>query len=61
MEKLIQLKEFSYLLKVNRNTIVDRWIETQDTQNIFLTHQLILNTEQKKIFYEFFDCIIASM
>ena len=61
MEKLIQLKEFSYLLKVNRNKIVDHWIDTKDTQTIFLTHQLILNVEQKKVFYDFFDCIIASM
>lgn len=61
MEKIIQLKEFSYLLRVNKNKIVDHWLDMPEVQDIFLTHQLTLNIEQKKVFYEFFDCIIGVM
>lgn len=59
MKKIMQLKEFSYILKNNKNEIVDYWLERQDIKDIFLTNQLILTNERKKIFYDLFDCIIS--
>lgn len=48
MNRVIQIKEFSYLLKVNKNKIVDDWLENELVKDIFLTHQYVLTTEQKK-------------
>ena len=61
MNKLIQIKEFSYLIKVNKNKIVDTWLDNQMVKDIFLAHQLTLNSEQKKVFIEIFESIIGSM
>ena len=32
MKKIMQLKEFSYILKNNKNEIVDYWLERQDVK-----------------------------
>ncbi len=61
MNTLIEMKEFSYLLRFNKNKIVDNWLEDQHVKDIFLTHQLVLNSEQKKVFYEIFESIIGSI
>lgn len=61
MNTLIQMKDFSYLLRLNKTRIVDNWLEDQLVKDIFLTHQLILNSEQKKVFYDFFESIIGSI
>lgn len=56
MKEIIYLKEFSHLLKINKNKIVDYWLDMQEVKDICLTAQL--SNEQKKIFYDFFDCIV---
>ena len=61
MNRVIQIKEFSYLLKVNKNKIVDDWLENELVKDIFLTHQYVLTTEQKKVFYDIYEFIIGSM
>jgi diguanylate cyclase (GGDEF)-like protein/PAS domain S-box-containing protein len=61
MNTLIEMKEFSYLLRFNKNKIVDNWLEDQHVKDIFLTHQLVLNCQQKKVFYEIFESIIGSI
>ncbi|RBQ31705.1 diguanylate cyclase [Arcobacter sp. FW59] len=61
MNTVIQIKEFSYLIRVNKSKIVDTWLENQLVKDIFLAHQLVLNEEQKKVFYDIFESIIGSM
>jgi len=56
---IIQLKEFSYFLRINRNDIIDRWIDSDEVQSLFLKHSINITQEDKKIFYDFFDCIIS--
>ena len=56
MKGIIYLKEFSHLLKINKNKIVDYWLEMQEVKDICLTAQL--SNEEKRIFYDFFDCIV---
>ena len=55
MKEIIYLKKFSHLLKINKNKIVDYWLDMQEVKDIFLTTQL--SNEEKRIFYDFFDCI----
>ncbi|WP_418184638.1 diguanylate cyclase [Aliarcobacter vitoriensis] len=61
MNTVIQIKEFSYLIRVNKSKIVDTWLENQLVKDIFLAHQLVLNEEHKKVFYDIFESIIGSM
>lgn len=56
MKEIIYLKKFSHLLKINKNKIVDYWLDMQEVKDIFLTTQL--SNEEKRIFYDFFDCIV---
>jgi len=56
---IMQLKEFSYFLRINRNDIIDRWISSDEVQSLFLKHSINVSQEDKKIFYDFFDCIIS--
>lgn len=56
MKEIIYLKKFSHLLKINKNKIVDYWFDMQEVKDIFLTTQL--SNEEKRIFYDFFDCIV---
>ncbi|AXK49717.1 diguanylate cyclase [Aliarcobacter trophiarum LMG 25534] len=61
MNKLIRIKDFSYLIKINKNIIVDTWLENQIVKDIFLAHQLSLKIEQKKVFIDIFESIMGSM
>lgn len=56
---IVQLKEFAYFLRVSRNDIVHRWLESEEVQSIFLKHTINISDEDKKVFYDFFDCIIS--
>ncbi|MCR1816290.1 hypothetical protein [Aliarcobacter butzleri] len=51
MKEIIYLKEFSHLLKINKNKIVDYWLDMQEVKDICLTAQL--SNEQKKYFMIF--------
>jgi len=61
MHNDIQLKDYSYFLRVNRNDIIDRWLICDDINNIFLKHSIKIDIDDKKIFYDLFDCIISVM
>lgn len=61
MQSDIQLKDYSYILRVNRNDIIDRWLICDDINNIFLKHTIKIDKEDKKIFYDLFDCMISVM
>lgn len=50
MKKIIQLKDFSYILRVNRNSIIDTWLDCEDVKNIFGIHQIVVTDELKKSF-----------
>ena len=41
MKKIMQLKEFSYILKNNKNEMVEYWLERQQVKDIFLTNRLM--------------------
>ena len=56
---IVQLKEFAYFLRVSRNDIVHRWLESEEVHGIFLKHTIHITDEDRKIFYDFFDCIIS--
>lgn len=58
-QKIVQLKEFAYFLRVNRNDVVNRWLESEEVQEIFLKHSINFSDEDKKTFYDFFECIIS--
>ncbi|MCK9337814.1 MAG: diguanylate cyclase [Arcobacteraceae bacterium] len=59
MKQVVQLKEFSYILRINKVKIVDFWLEMEDVKNILGTHQIIVSDDRKKVFYELFDCIVG--
>lgn len=61
MRKVVQLKEFCNYLRINKNLIIDNWLNTEEVKNIFAIHQLVLTSDERKIFYEFFDCLIGVM
>jgi len=61
MKRVIQLKEFSYILRINKSKIVDHWLDDEEVKNILGTHQMNLTEVQKKVFYELFECIIGIM
>ncbi|MEA3352774.1 MAG: diguanylate cyclase [Campylobacterota bacterium] len=58
---IIQVKDYTYFLRVNRNDIIDRWLDGDDVKAIFVQHSMNIKDEDKKIFYDFFDCIISVM
>jgi len=59
MTKIIDIKEFSYFLKVNRNHIVKSWLQEEETVHIFNTHSMPLIDKNILIFNEFCDCFIS--
>ncbi len=59
--KIIDLKEFSYFLRVNRNDIIEKWLGSDAVQEIFLKHALQIQQEEKNVFFDFFDCYISVM
>lgn len=59
MTKIIDLKEFSYFLRVKRNDIINSWIETTEVQNIIHKYSIPIVDKNRKLFYEFCDCFIS--
>lgn len=60
-KKIVELKEFSSYLRINRNNIIDRWIVCESVETIFVRHSMKLSDTDKKIFYDFLDCFISVM
>ncbi len=58
---IIKLKDFTYFLRVNRNKIVDKWLDSDEVKEIFLKHSIKVSKEDIKIFYDFFDCVTSVM
>lgn len=56
---LNKITDLTYFLRINRNDIINKWLESEEVQTTFLKHSLQINDEDKKTFYEFFDCIIS--
>ncbi|MDD2887354.1 MAG: sensor domain-containing diguanylate cyclase [Aliarcobacter sp.] len=61
MKRVVKIKEFCDFLRINKNLIIDNWLNVDEVKNIFAIHQLVLSSEDRKIFYEFFDCLIGVM
>lgn len=59
MTKIIDLKEFSYFLRVNRNNIIKDWLEKNEVKNIIHKHSLPIIDKNIDIFYDFCDCFIS--
>lgn len=59
MNKIINLKEFAYFLKVNRNTIINHWLEIEEVKNIFNIHSMPVVDKNLHLFYDFCDCFIS--
>ena len=60
-KKIIELKEFSYFLRINRNAIIDKWLLCESIESVFVKHAMNISDKDKKIFYDFFDCFISVM
>jgi len=58
LTKLIDIKEFSYFLKVNRNYIIKLWLEEENVLEILNKHSLPIIDKNILIFHEFCDCFI---
>ncbi len=56
-----KLKEFSYFLRINRNDIIDRWLLSEEVEPVFVKHSITVNSDEKTIFYDFFDCFLSVM
>ncbi|MEA3352371.1 MAG: diguanylate cyclase [Campylobacterota bacterium] len=61
MEKIINMKEFTYFLRVNRNKIVQNWLEYNEVQNILHKNSLPITDKNTDIFNQFCDCFISIM
>lgn len=59
MTGIIDIKEFTYFLKVNRNHIVEQWLDEEEVKHIFNRHSLGLVDKNIIIFNEFCDCFIS--
>jgi diguanylate cyclase (GGDEF)-like protein/PAS domain S-box-containing protein len=59
MKDILDVKEFSYFLRVNRNNIVKRWLEDDNIQNIFHKYSLPFVDKNENIFNDFCDCFIS--
>lgn len=58
MTKIIDIKEFSYFLKVNRNYIISLWLIEEEVLHIFNKHSTPIVDKNLLIFHEFCDCFI---
>ena len=61
MIKIIDSKEFSYFLRVNRNEIIKRWMDKSEVLNIFHRHSIPSNEKYIHLFYQFCDCYISAI
>jgi len=61
MKEILDLKEFSYFLRVNRNNIIEKWSDNEIVKNIFHKYSIPLIEKTNKLFYQFCDCFISVM
>ncbi len=59
MTKIIDLKEFSYFLRVHRNSIITNWLDRHEVKNIIHKHSVPIIDKNMNIFYGFCDCFIS--
>ena len=59
MERIIDGKEFAHFLRVHRNAIIKKWLETNEVKNILHRHSLPFIDKNTHILYEFCDCFIS--
>jgi diguanylate cyclase (GGDEF)-like protein/PAS domain S-box-containing protein len=61
IKKIIELKEYSSFLRINRNDIIDKWVLSEVVETMFVKHSMKMSETNKKIFYDFLDCFISVM
>jgi diguanylate cyclase (GGDEF)-like protein/PAS domain S-box-containing protein len=61
MKNIIDIKEFSHFLKVNRNYIITVWLESCEVKNIFSKHSFPVVDKNILLFHEFCDCFISML
>ena len=59
--KIVELKELSNFLRINRNKIIERWMVCESVETIFVRHAMKLSDTDKKVFFDFLDCFISVM
>jgi len=59
--KIVELKEFSDFLKINKKDIIDEWLVNEDVKSVFIKRSMNISDKDKKIFYDFFDCFLSVM
>lgn len=59
MIKIINTEEFSYFLRINRNKIIQIWMEKSEVQNVLHRHSLPIIEKNTYLFYKFCDCFIS--
>lgn len=59
MIKIINSEEFSYFLRINRNEIIKRWMNTNEVQHVLHRHSLPIIEKNTHLFYQFCDCYIS--
>jgi len=59
--KIIELKEFAYFLRINRNDIIEQWLLSESVETVFIKHSMKVTDTDKKVFHDFLDCFISVM
>lgn len=59
MINIINTREFSHFLRVNRNEIIKKWLTKSEVQNILHRHSLPFIDKNTHILHEFCDCFIS--
>ncbi len=59
MKNIINVKEFTYFLRVNRNKIITKWLEYTEVQNILHKKSFPIVDKNTKILHQFCDCFIS--
>lgn len=59
MIKIINSEEFSHFLRIHRNEIIKRWIDTNEVQNVLHRHSLPIIEKNTYLLYQFCDCFIS--
>lgn len=59
MIKIINSEEFSHFLRIHRNEIIKRWMNTSEVQNVLHRHSLPIIEKNTHLLYQFCDCYIS--
>ena len=59
MIKIINSEEFSHFLRIHRNEIIKRWMNTNEVQNVLHRHSLPIIEKNTHLLYQFCDCYIS--